>query len=368
MLNAPSFPRYLAPILFLSIACFGMPGHSAAQSIFDSVRVAGRGEVYFASGQAVLDAAAQAALDTFMYAWEKRGPSAAVRITAHTDSIGGGENNLALSRRRAEAVQQALQERGLPAGLIRLAYFGERQPVATNASESGRQHNRRATLEWYNPVPMTPYSGQVKDKNTGAGIAATVHFSTRTLRDSVRTDTSGRFAVQLPTDSTVKIETFAQGYFFNTVAQRMFGTPEMLKRMNNRPAELTLTPALAGEKAILNNLFFIGDQAVLLKSSEPELPKILKFMQINPDLCVEIAGHINHPGVLPAKLEKWEWALSVNRAKLVYNYLVTHGIPIGRMIYRGYGNTEMLFPELTATLDQMEQNRRVEIRVLGKEQ
>ena len=43
--------------------------------------------------------------------------------------------------------------------------------------------------------------------------------------------------------------------------------------MKKSPPVLALAPARAGEKAILNNLFFVGDQAVLLKTSEPELPK-----------------------------------------------------------------------------------------------
>jgi outer membrane protein OmpA-like peptidoglycan-associated protein len=159
----------------------------------------------------------------------------------------------------------------------------------------------------------------------------------------------------------VRVEAVAEGYFFESFMTKVFGSPELYKKYNKEP-NLSLPPAKAGEKAVLRDLFFVGNQAVLLPVSEPELPKILRFMQVNPEIRVEIAGHINHPGVSPDNLENWEWELSVNRAKLVYTYLLDHGVSADRMRFRGYGNSEMLFPKPTNET-QMEKNRRVEIRV-----
>ena len=360
MLNF-SFASRILPICFLLICFF--PKKAEAQSIFDSLRVGHTAELYFAFGKHELSAEAQTALDSIAGAWSRLMPAVKIRVTAHTDSVGSPENNLALSKRRAQAVQAALIQRGMPAAKIELAYFGERHPSAANTTEEGRQRNRRATLEAFTSIPMAPYSGQIKDKQTGAGIPALVHFSTRFQRDSVQTDTVGFYTVQLPQDSVVKVEAFAEGYFFESVMQRLFGTPELLQSGQNKPIEMALTPAKAGEKAILKNMFFVGNEPILLKYSEPELPKILKFMQINPTISVEIAGHINHPGVAPEALEKWEWELSVNRAKLVYEYLLKNGIAAARMTYKGYGNTEMLFPKLGSSEAEQEQNRRVEIRV-----
>ena len=359
-LNSPRICRcfLLAPML---LAAAG----SGAQSIFDSKRVLHRDAVYFAFSRSELDTAALSVLDAFSAVWKDAGSDdCTIRITAHTDSVGSLPHNLALSQRRAQTIRAALLQRGLPDTLMTLAYFGERQPVASNGDEAGRQRNRRGTLEILKSIPMTPYSGQVKDKTTGNGIPATVHFSTRTLRDSVQTDSAGQYAVQLPKDSIVKIEAYAQGYFFSSVMQRIYGSPGMLNQMKDKPAELTLAPAKVGEKAVVNNLYFVGNEAILLKTSEPELPKVLKFMQINSGLSIEIAGHINHPGLRPDELEKWEWALSANRAKLVYIYLLKNGVPESRMTYKGYGNSEMIFPE-GGTDEQQEQNRRVEIRVTG---
>ena len=56
--------------------------------------------------------------------------------------------------------------------------------------------------------------------------------------------------------------------------------------------------------------------------------------------------------------------LSMDRARMVYDYLRSQGIPEHRLTYNGYGNWEMRFPHAT-TQQQQALNRRVEIRVLS---
>lgn len=69
-----------------------------------------------------------------------------VVVEGHTDSRGTDAYNLALSRRRAEAVRAYLVHRGAPAGSLRAVGFGESRPVADNATEAGRARNRRVEL------------------------------------------------------------------------------------------------------------------------------------------------------------------------------------------------------------------------------
>jgi flagellar motor protein MotB len=83
---------------------------------------------------------------------------------------------------------------------------------------------------------------------------------------------------------------------------------------------------------------------------------------MNPDAAVEIAGHVNYPNQPPVTKSSWEWDLSVRRARLVYTWLIDNGIDPNRLIYNGYGNHQMRFPNATRE-EQMSQNRRVEIIV-----
>jgi OmpA-OmpF porin, OOP family len=79
-----------------------------------------------------------------------RGP---VRVDGHTDSIGTATYNLGLSRRRAAAVSEALQDALDPGTAVRARGFGEARPVAPNTrggedDPAGRAQNRRVTISF----------------------------------------------------------------------------------------------------------------------------------------------------------------------------------------------------------------------------
>ena len=65
----------------------------------------------------------------------------------HTDSIGTEAYNLALSKRRSDAIKQYLVSKGIEANRIYTEGKGESQPVADNRTAEGRQKNRRVEVE-----------------------------------------------------------------------------------------------------------------------------------------------------------------------------------------------------------------------------
>jgi outer membrane protein OmpA-like peptidoglycan-associated protein len=69
-------------------------------------------------------------------------------VNGYTDNLGSAAYGRTLSLRRAEAVAAALRPRlsGVPVTLQPRG-FGEADPVASNATEAGRQLNRRVTIE-----------------------------------------------------------------------------------------------------------------------------------------------------------------------------------------------------------------------------
>lgn len=97
----------------------------------------------FASGQDVVRPAYRSLLEQLKQAADVF-PRSQVTIEGHTDSYGGDENNLALSRRRAEAVGAFLTtELQMPVSRISSVGYGETQPIANNDTEQGRERNRR---------------------------------------------------------------------------------------------------------------------------------------------------------------------------------------------------------------------------------
>jgi outer membrane protein OmpA-like peptidoglycan-associated protein len=72
---------------------------------------------------------------------------AIVYVVGHTDNVGGYEQNMGLSQRRAEAVVKELTTKhGIPATRLKAAGSGPLAPVAPNETEEGRAKNRRVEL------------------------------------------------------------------------------------------------------------------------------------------------------------------------------------------------------------------------------
>lgn len=70
-------------------------------------------------------------------------PAMDIEIQAHTDKTGRRQNNLRLSKKRAEAVKKYLVELGLSPDTLTAVGFGPDRPVASNRTEAGRAQNRR---------------------------------------------------------------------------------------------------------------------------------------------------------------------------------------------------------------------------------
>jgi len=65
-------------------------------------------------------------------------------IEGHTDSVGNADQNLDLSRRRAEAVRAVLiSQFKVDASRLTTAGLGATKPIDTNDTPQGRSQNRR---------------------------------------------------------------------------------------------------------------------------------------------------------------------------------------------------------------------------------
>jgi outer membrane protein OmpA-like peptidoglycan-associated protein len=118
------------------------------------------GDVLFDTGRAGLKAGGLRAVDrlaTFLADYPER----TVLVEGFTDATGSDATNQALSERRADAVRQALLERGVADARIRTRGYGEAYPVATNDTAAGRQENRRVE------VVISDDDGVIPDRTGG---------------------------------------------------------------------------------------------------------------------------------------------------------------------------------------------------------
>jgi outer membrane protein OmpA-like peptidoglycan-associated protein len=79
-------------------------------------------------------------------------------------------------------------------------------------------------------------------------------------------------------------------------------------------------------------------------------------MENNPTLKIEIQGHTDNTGT-----DEKNKALSENRAKSVYQYLIDKGVSAGRLSYKGYASSKPIGPNNTES--GRAKNRRTEFVV-----
>jgi len=70
-----------------------------------------------------------------------------VLVIGHTDSAGPSEDNMTLSKNRANAVTDYFTySKNLPRGRFTTNWYGEQSPIADNATAEGRAQNRRVNI------------------------------------------------------------------------------------------------------------------------------------------------------------------------------------------------------------------------------
>jgi len=119
--------------------------------IGDNITLNMPGNITFATNSSDLNAGFYAVLDSVALVVNEF-QQTVIEVAGHTDSTGSDAYNQQLSERRANSVMSYLISRQVLADRIIPVGMGEARPIADNATESGRQANRRVELTL---VPLT---------------------------------------------------------------------------------------------------------------------------------------------------------------------------------------------------------------------
>jgi outer membrane protein OmpA-like peptidoglycan-associated protein len=115
--------------------------------------------------------------------------------------------------------------------------------------------------------------------------------------------------------------------------------------------------AKAGEKLTIQNLEFQLNTFAVVPQSRARLFELLLVMQNNPDLKIEIHGHLCCQPVDRVDL-------STKRAKAVYGFLVANDIDKTRLSYKGFGSTQPIYALPEKNDAERAAYRRVEILIV----
>jgi len=201
--------------------------------------------------------------------------------------------------------------------------------------------------------------GSVVDTTEGiVPIVAKLEFfdpATGERNAFVVSDTEGSYTARLPESKVYAIEINASGYmyFLDILDFSNEGGDEKLHK------DFFLSKLQVGTKVVLNNIYFETGKAILRPESSEALDQVLRFLENNPSIKLEISGHTDNTGSLRINQK-----LSTERAGAVVNYLVEKGIPQEMLLSKGYADTQPVAENTTA--EGRTQNRRVEFKVLSK--
>ncbi len=171
---------------------------------------------------------------------------------------------------------------------------------------------------------------------------------------NVMSNDSGIYVARLPEATVYGVEINATGYLYFLDIVDLLG--------NNGDEKVVLDFFLkkieVGTKVVLDNIYFETGKAVLRPESFDALDQVLRFLENNPDMKLEISGHTDNTGSL-----RINQRLSRDRAKAVVEYMTGRGIPEGMLVYEGYADSQPVAPN--DTKEGRERNRRVEFKVLS---
>lgn len=339
--------RILITQLILLLCCIS--GHAQIIGFVDSVEVHRTDTIYFAFGSATLEERARTQVQSLV---ADRPGELELYLEGHTDAVGSNAANDALARRRSLNTKAVAVAAGWPDSTIAVRHFGERRlEIAAKGREA---RNRRVLLRSGLPRRYARLRGRMTDPD-GNPLPGMVVANSQYLQDTVTTGDDGVYDLFLPLEKAVRLDLYARRHFFRSHKMTLTDTTNLTEFVTK------MTPAEVGSRMSVPDLFFVGNQTNLLVESRPTLPRLLQFMRTNPEIRIELAGHVNKPGP-PQEPGTWSYKLAFDRAKTIRDYLVNQGVDEKRLRYRGYSNYEMVFPK--ARLEKhMRMNRRVEIRV-----
>jgi len=252
-------------------------------------------------------------------------------------------------------------------------------PINTNRDEIGLVVNARGDKAYYSsdvdkskgkdifvfdlpvqdrPNMVTYMKGKVFDTDDHSLLRAyfelidleTGSIYYRSFSDSL----TGEFIVSIPVHHNYMLNVSRKGYLF-------FSENFSLKNtyLADKPflKDVPLQPLKIGNYVVLRNIFYETDSYALKKESTAELNKVVRFLQANPVIKIEIGGHTDNTGN-----PEYNQKLSENRAKTVADYLISSSINSGRIVAKGYGMYQPV-----ASNDNEEgkaQNRRTELKII----
>lgn len=272
--------------------------------------------------------------------------------------LGMGKSDLFISRRHPNGQWGKPQNLGYPInttgheGALFVDLAGTTAYFTTNRlNQQADKNGNELDLDIYafempesiRPRPCTYLAGRVVNEPgyplRGARVSIFSDGSQQPV-SSVSTDEDGQFLLVLPVGQDYAFQATAEGYAFYS---DRFELAEVKSLTEPYRLKISLRALVAAaerqEPIVLKNVLFASASVQLLASSEAELTRLYDLLVANQQLRICINGHTDDVGQ-----EADNQKLSEGRAKSVYDWLVSKGLPAERLSFVGFGESKPLVP------------------------
>lgn len=263
-------------------------------------------------------------------------PKAVIQINGYTDAAGTANNNLTLSKERANSLARFFTSRGIETKRIKSAGYGEsflvnRCSDNVPCSAAERAANRRIEI----------FVVGALDANGVVNIsydAAPAPNADKIVQDAVALAVANKKAVSRSTSSS---------------------SSSSRSSKPKRQAHYAI-----GDVIEVASVFYERSKSRIDERKSPGLKQLLEVLKEHEHVVIEIGAHTDATGS-----SKYNQELSEKRAKEVKKYLEKKGIASSRLVAKGYGESKLLNKckdGVKCSDSQHAENRRTEFKVIGQ--
>jgi outer membrane protein OmpA-like peptidoglycan-associated protein len=237
---------------------------------------------------------------------------------------------------------------------------GDYAYVVSNFQGYGREDIFRYKLpEEVRPKPVVLITGSVMNPLNNQMLDAEIYYYSLTDNSEAGTaktnPVTGSYKIVLPYGKVYSYIAKVDGYYSISNYIDLTAISEFKEIASN----IEMKPIEVGETFRLNNIFFDFNKSTLRVESFQELDRVIKLLNDNLSIEIELSGHTDNVGG-----DEYNLNLSQDRANTVVNYIISKGINSNRIISKGYGKSNPV--ATNDTEDGKQLNRRVEFKILKK--
>lgn len=181
-------------------------------------------------------------------------------------------------------------------------------------------------------------------------------------KETVTVGENGQFSLQLQEDTDYDFLASKEQYLNNAES---FSTKGIGRDPDNPvqtfEIEIVLDRIFFDREIRLENIYYDFDKWDIRDDAKPTLDELARNLKLNPAIRIQLGSHTDCRGAT-----RYNEELSQKRAQSAVDYLISKGIDPGRLVARGYGESQ---PEVDClcnrcTEDEHQQNRRTTFKII----